>query len=103
MWRRVNEELEEASAAKSEFLANMSHELRTPLNSIIGFSGTLVGGLAGRLEPEQRLQARMINSSGRHLLQLVDQVLDFSLIESGGLRVELARVAVRMLVGGVLG
>ena len=80
---QANAELEEATRAKSAFLASMSHELRTPLNSIIGFSGLLGQGLVGPLSEEQRTQVGMINLSGRHLLELVDQILDLAKIESG--------------------
>jgi len=79
----ANEELTEATAAKSAFLASMSHELRTPLNSIIGFSGTLASGIAGPLNEEQERQVGMIGASGRHLLSLIEQILDLSKIESG--------------------
>lgn len=79
----ANEGLIEATRAKSEFLAAMSHELRTPLNSIIGFSDILLKGLAGPLNAEQELQLGMVCESGRHLLALVDDILDLSRIESG--------------------
>lgn len=79
----ANEELRRANDAKDAFLASMSHELRTPLNSIIGFSGILSQGLAGPLTEEQQVQVGMVNRSGRHLLGLVDQVLDLSRIEPG--------------------
>lgn len=75
--------LAEATAAKSAFLASMSHELRTPLNSIIGFTGILLQGLAGPLNPEQQLQLGMVNDSGKHLLSVVDDILDLARIESG--------------------
>lgn len=81
--QNTNEELLEASKAKSRFLANMSHELRTPLNSIIGFSDLLAKGLAGPLTEEQSKQLGMINSSGKHLLGLVNDVLDLERIETG--------------------
>lgn len=84
--------MERAQAAdriKSAFLATMSHELRTPLNSIIGFTGILLQGLAGPLNEEQRKQMGMVQSSARHLLALINDVLDISKIESGQL--ELAR------------
>ncbi|MBS3957591.1 MAG: PAS domain S-box protein [Clostridiales bacterium] len=86
----ANEELQRATQVKSQFLASMSHELRTPLNSIIGFSGVLLQGLAGALEPEQESQIRMINRSGNHLLALINDVLDLSRIESGQVHLEAA-------------
>ncbi|TDB37782.1 MAG: PAS domain-containing sensor histidine kinase [Actinobacteria bacterium] len=79
----ANMELAEATRVKSDFLAAMSHELRTPLNSIIGFSDLLLGGMVGELEPEQHKQIGMINASGKHLLSLVDDILDLSKIEAG--------------------
>jgi PAS domain S-box-containing protein len=78
----TNVRLEEATRAKSDFLAAMSHELRTPLNSVIGFSSVLLQGLAGSLNEEQRTQISMINNSGRHLLELINEVLDLAKIES---------------------
>lgn len=78
----TNAELVRAARVKSEFLSNMSHELRTPLNSIIGFSGTLFGELAGPITEEQRIQLSMIDNSGRHLLELINGLLDFSRIEA---------------------
>ncbi len=81
--RTTNEELVEASKAKSRFLANMSHELRTPLNSIIGFSDLMSKEMAGPLTEEQRKQLGMINASGKHLLGLVNDVLDLERIEAG--------------------
>ncbi|GAB4282906.1 MAG: hypothetical protein Kow0067_03470 [Coriobacteriia bacterium] len=86
----VNEELEAANRAKSDFLASMSHEFRTPLNSIIGFTDVLLSGMAGELEAEQRTQIGMVNASGRHLLALVNDVLDLAKIEAGKLVPELA-------------
>lgn len=73
---------EAADRVKSAFLATMSHELRTPLNSIIGFTGILLQELAGPLNAEQRKQLEMVRSSSRHLLALVNDVLDISKIEA---------------------
>jgi PAS domain S-box-containing protein len=75
--------LEDATRAKSDFLASMSHELRTPLNSIIGFTGVMLEGLAGPMNEEQRLQLGMVSGSGKHLLSIIDGILDLSKIESG--------------------
>ncbi len=86
---RAMSEAERASAAKSLFLANMSHDLRTPLNSVIGFSDVLLSGMAGELNDEQMKQMRMVNGSGRYLLELVNDLLDLSRIESSGEHVEL--------------
>ena len=79
----ANERLQELDRLKSEFLATMSHELRTPLNSIIGFTGILRHGLAGPLNDEQHKQLGMVLFSARHLLGLINDILDLSRIESG--------------------
>jgi PAS domain S-box-containing protein len=78
---------EEADRLKSTFLATMSHELRTPLNSIIGSTGIVLQGLAGPLTEEQTRQLGMAQASGRHLLSLINDVLDLSKIEAGELEV----------------
>jgi PAS domain S-box-containing protein len=76
---------EAADRLKSAFLATMSHELRTPLNSIIGFTGIILQGLAGPLTAEQHKQLGMVRDSARHLLALINDVLDISKIEAGQL------------------
>ncbi len=78
-----NEELKRANRLKSEFLANMSHELRTPLNAIIGFSELLEEGSYGALSESQKDFVRDIHESGRHLLSLINGILDLSKIEAG--------------------
>lgn len=78
---------EAADRLKSAFLATMSHELRTPLNSIIGFTGIVLQGLAGPLNAEQTKQLGMVRGSARHLLELINDVLDLSKIEAGQLQV----------------
>ncbi|MGH7855111.1 MAG: ATP-binding protein [Candidatus Binatia bacterium] len=78
-----NLRIQEANRLKSEFLANMSHELRTPLNAVIGFAEVLVDGKAGPLNAEQREYLNDILTSGQHLLQLINDVLDLAKIEAG--------------------
>lgn len=81
---------EESDRLKSAFLASMSHELRTPLNSIIGFTGIVQQGLAGPLLPEQSKQLGWVRQSAERLLEMVNEVLDVSRLESGQLTVERA-------------
>lgn len=91
--RELTEARDRAEASdrlKSAFLATMSHELRTPLNSVLGFTGILLQEIPGKLNDEQRKQLGMIRSSARHLLALINDVLDLSKIEAGQLEVERA-------------
>lgn len=82
---------EAANRSKSDFLANMSHELRTPLNSIIGFSEVLEDGMQGELNETQREYIGFILNSGRHLLSLINDILDLSKVEAGKLEIQLGR------------
>jgi PAS domain S-box-containing protein len=85
--RQAKHAAESADRIKSAFLATMSHELRTPLNSIIGFTGIVLQELAGPLNAEQHKQLGMVRDSARHLLALINDVLDISKIEAGELSV----------------
>jgi protein-histidine pros-kinase len=87
-----NVELERANRAKDRFLATMSHELRTPLNAIIGFTGILLMRLPGPLTTDQEKQLAMVQSSGKHLLSLINDLLDLAKIDSGGMQVNLMPV-----------
>ena len=94
-WPRKSQELEVASRHKSEFLASMSHELRTPLNAVIGFSDVLLDRLFGDLNPKQEEYVEDIRESGRHLLELLNDILDLSKVEAGKMQLELARTSLR--------
>lgn len=85
---RAMRKAQESDLLKSAFLATMSHELRTPLNSIIGFTGILLQELPGKINDEQRKQLSIIQKSSRHLLSLINEVLDLSKIEAGQLDLE---------------
>ncbi len=98
----ANERLQELDRLKSEFIATMSHELRTPLNSIIGFTGILRQGLAGPLNDEQKKQLGMVQSSARHLLGLINDLLDLSRIESGKMELFVEDFVVADLVKDVI-
>ena len=94
LFREIEEKsrlLEVANQHKSEFLANMSHELRTPLNAIIGFSEVLLQRMFGELNPKQDEYLQDVLSSGRHLLSLINDILDLSKVEAGRMELELAR------------
>ena len=93
-----NLELENANQAKDRFLASMSHELRTPLNAIIGFTGTLLMRLPGALNAEQDRQLKTVQGSARHLLSLINDLLDLAKIESGKVTLSPERVACRALL-----
>ncbi|MEW6687909.1 MAG: ATP-binding protein [Pseudomonadota bacterium] len=88
-------QLEIANKHKSDFLANMSHELRTPLNAIIGFSEVLIEKMFGEVNDKQLDYLKDIHSSGRHLLSLINDILDLSKIEAGRMELDLAEFDLR--------
>jgi PAS domain S-box-containing protein len=92
-----NLELERASRLKSDFLANMSHELRTPLTSILGFSSILQKQVFGSLNLKQQTYIRQISQSGKHLLGLINDVLDLSKVEAGQMHLEMVPIVVQEL------
>lgn len=98
-----NAELANANAAKDHFLASMSHELRTPLNAIIGFTGTLLMKLPGPLNADQEKQLRTVQSSGQHLLALINDLLDVAKIEAGKFELVMEAINCNALIEDVAG
>jgi len=94
-------ELNRASRAKSEFLANMSHELRTPLNSIIGFSEVLYDETFGSINEKQRKYVNNVLTSGKHLLLLINQILDTAKVESGMMKLALSSLPMKDLLNEI--
>jgi signal transduction histidine kinase len=106
LYRELEEktrQLEIASRHKSDFLANVSHELRTPMNAILGFNEMVLGGIYGDVPEELKVPLVDIQNSGKHLLRLINNVLDLSKIEAGRMELALADYAVQDLVEGVRG
>jgi signal transduction histidine kinase/PAS domain-containing protein len=100
---QARDRAEAADRVKSAFLATMSHELRTPLNSIIGFTGIMLQGHPGPLNLEQKKQLGMVQHSARHLLELINDVLDISKIEAGELELFYSNTNLMELMQDVLG
>jgi signal transduction histidine kinase len=100
--RTLNAELERASKAKSDFLASMSHELRTPLNAILGFNELILGEIYGPVSEELTVPLTDIQNSGKHLLRLINNVLDLSKIEAGRMELALSDYSVQDTVVSVL-
>lgn len=93
----INTELARATRLKDEFLASMSHELRTPLNAILGMSEGLLDGVFGQVNERQEYALSTIERSGRHLLELINDILDLAKIEAGKLELQIAPVSVAYL------
>jgi PAS domain S-box-containing protein len=100
--REHNSALEKALLAKDRFLASMSHELRTPLNAIIGYTGTMLMRLPGPLNAEQEKQLRTVQGSARHLLSLINDLLDLAKINAGRVEIRREPVEVRRVVDEVV-
>lgn len=98
--RDIAEQLREVDKLKTQFLANMSHELRTPLNSIIGFSRVILKGIDGPLTEMQRTDLTSIHQSGKHLLDLINNILDLSKIEAGKMDMHIAPLDLKPLLDG---
>ena len=96
--RRANERLVELDRLKSIFIASMSHELRTPLNSIIGFSHVLLNEWPGKLNKEQKIDQSIILRAGKHLLALINDVIDISKVEAGKLETRISRFPLQEVV-----
>ncbi len=93
---------EEANKAKSQFLANMSHELRTPLNAILGYAELILDNMFGKVPEESREVVERMNYNGRHLLGLINDVLDLSKIEAGAITLSLADYSMKEVVNTVI-
>ncbi|PYQ73460.1 MAG: histidine kinase [Acidobacteria bacterium] len=99
--RRQAIELEQASALKSQFLANMSHEFRTPLNAMLGYTSMLLQGVAGPLEAPVKRQLARVESNGRHLLTIINEILDISRIEAGRMPLQASKFKIYDLMSEV--
>jgi len=100
--RRQHIALEQASALKSQFLANMSHEFRTPLNAILGYTHMLLNGVTGPISEHQRKSLSRIDSNSRHLLALINDILDITRIEAGRMPLNLTTFEIHELVSEVM-
>jgi signal transduction histidine kinase len=100
--RRQALELEQASAMKSQFLANVSHELRTPLNAVMGYTTLLLDGVFGKLDEPQEQKLERIDANARHLLSLINELLDLTRIEAGKMEIEIEQFHLHDLVQEVV-
>jgi signal transduction histidine kinase/CheY-like chemotaxis protein len=95
---RANKELRELDKLKSTFLANMSHELRTPMNAIIGYTDLLIDGVDGPINGDQEKSLKKVAANARHLLQLINDVLDISKIEAGKMKLSVKEIDLKWLI-----
>ncbi len=100
--RRQALELEQASALKSQFLANVSHELRTPLNAIMGYTHLMLEGVSGAVNPAQQDKLSRVDANARHLLAVINDLLDITRIESGKMPVQVERILLSELIDEVM-
>lgn len=100
--QKANKQLKELDTLKSAFIANMSHELRTPMNAIIGYTDLLLDEVDGPLNDEQKESLRKVAMNARHLLQLINDVLDISKIESGKIELRPKEVNLRHIIDSVM-
>jgi len=99
---RANRELRELDRLKSSFLANMSHELRTPMNSIIGYTELMLDRVDGDINEEQEKSLLKVENNSRHLLQLINDILDMSKIESGKMELDIKQTSIQALMETVV-
>lgn len=100
--QRANKQLKELDTLKSAFIANMSHELRTPMNAIIGYTDLLLDEVDGPLNEDQKASLKKVSTNARHLLQLINDVLDISKIESGKIELRPREVDLKELIDGIM-
>jgi signal transduction histidine kinase len=100
--KRQHLELEQASQLKSQFLANMSHEFRTPLNAILGYTSMLLAGVSGEMAETHKQKLQRVDSNGRHLLSIINDILDISRIEAGKMPLHFEEFGLQDLVAELL-
>ncbi len=100
--QKANKQLKELDTLKSAFIANMSHELRTPMNAIIGYTDLLLDEVDGPLNEDQKASLKKVSANARHLLQLINDVLDISKIESGKIELRPREVDLKELIDGIM-